>query len=410
MSLAGVLDGVLALECPVRMYAWGSLTALPELLGSEPDGTPQAELWVGDHPAAPAVTGGTPLNRLVAERPDEVLGSGLRSRHGDRLPFLLKVLAVARPLSLQVHPDATAAAEGFAADEAAGLAPKDPARRYTDPYPKPEIAVALTPFEAFVGFRSPLRTAELLRQVPVRRLQSVADMLEARPDEHGVRAAVEDLFARPDDRMAAITSALSFGDVPPELRPAQQLCAAYPGDHGAVVTLLMQHCVLAPGDAVRVPAGVPHTYQRGMAVEVMSASDNVLRGGLTPKHVDVPELLSVLRTDPDPRLLVGPRPLGPGICGYDTGAPEFALWRVQPGQGTAPLPGEGPRLLLCTDGTAEVTAAGAAGRLRRGRAALVPACAGPAELRGDATVWVAAEGHPDPGQDVRRPERPGRPR
>jgi mannose-6-phosphate isomerase len=384
------------------MYAWGSPTALPQLLGTQPDGTPQAELWVGDHPAAPAVADGTPLNRLVAEHPDEVLGSRVLDRYGARLPFLLKVLAVERPLSLQVHPEAEQARLGYAADESAGLAPKDPARRYVDPHAKPELVVALTRFAALAGFRDPRRTVELLRTVPERRLQSIADQLESRPSAQGLRAVVEDLYARPDERIAAITSAFAALDVPPELRAAQRLCDLFPGDHGAVVALLLQHHVLEPGQALRVPPGIPHTYQRGLAVEVMAASDNVLRGGLTPKRVEVGELLIALVTDPAPDLAVRPIEVAPGVSAYPTGSPDFGLWRLRPaGADGVAAPGGGPRLLLCTDGAVEVVDPGGCVCVPRGGAALVPDAAGPVRVRGAGTVWCAGVGEPPVGEDGR---------
>jgi mannose-6-phosphate isomerase len=154
------------LENPVRHYPWGSTGAIPHLLGREPDGRPHAELWVGAHPTGPSLLAeqrpGARLDEAIEARPQAMLGAQVAERFGARLPFLMKVLAAGMPLSLQVHPDAEQARAGFAAEEAAGVGRDSPLRRYRDPFHKPELLVALEPFEALCGFRPPAEPAAAL--------------------------------------------------------------------------------------------------------------------------------------------------------------------------------------------------------------------------------------------------------
>ncbi|MEE2046703.1 mannose-6-phosphate isomerase, class I, partial [Nocardiopsis tropica] len=287
----------------VRPYAWGARTAIPRLLGADPDGTPQAELWLGAHHGAPSTAhcedGPRPLPRLIADDPRRVLGHGTAERFGARLPFLLKFLAAEAPLSLQVHPDATRARAGFDAEERAGIPLDAPHRNYRDPHHKPELLLALEPFEALCGFREPAATGAELRGLTC----ELAVLLRADlavPDTHAaLRAALTRLLTLPDgsrerllDEFVAEWSASgprgAHGDI------VADLAVRYPGDPGAVASLLLNRVTLGPGQALFLPAGNLHAYLQGTAVEVMASSDNVLRAGLTAKHVDAPELLDVV--------------------------------------------------------------------------------------------------------------------
>ncbi len=276
-----------------RDYAWGSTTMLAELEGREPSGRPEAEVWFGDHPGAPArVEDGT--GRTL----DDVLG-------GEKLPFLLKLLAAASPLSIQAHPSIPQARAGFAREDAAGV-PRDAGHRnYRDDNHKPEVIVALRDgFEALAGLRDLPATLRLLEGLG-EAASPLRERLDAASPDASLRAAIGWLLSgEAQGEVDAIIAAATTAAVPgfaAELAVAHRLAEAAPGDPGVVVALLMNLVTLAAGEAVFVRAGALHAYLGGLGVEIMSASDNVLRGGLTPKHVDVAELLAVLDTDHGPR-------------------------------------------------------------------------------------------------------------
>jgi mannose-6-phosphate isomerase len=299
---------------------------------------------------------------VIAKGSEEVLGGAVVDRFGARLPYLLKVLAAHAPLSLQAHPDAGQAAAGYAAEEAAGVPRDAPHRRYVDPYHKPELLVAVTRFWALCGFREPGASAELFAGFGVPALAPVVAALR----EGDIGEAVRSLLAHPQP--AAVVSAVVDAGAPPL---AGELAAAYPGDVGVVVALLLNELTLAPGEAIFMPAGNLHAYLRGTGVELMAASDNVLRGGLTPKYVDVPELLRVLRYEPLADPVRSPVPVAPGVMTWPVPVPDFALHRVRlgAGAGRAELALPGPRLVLCMEGRVEVDDGVAAVTLGAGEAA-----------------------------------------
>lgn len=334
------------LRNPIRRYAWGSRSVLAGLQGRPvPSPAPEAELWIGAHPANPSVRepDGTPLTEVIAKAPVEALGQAVVDRFGPRLPYLLKVLAAAAPLSLQAHPDAGQAAAGFAAEEAAGVPRDAPRRRYVDPYHKPELLVAVSQFRALCGFREPAAAAELFAGLGVPALAPVVAALRAGE----LAAAVRWLLAHPEP--AALVAAVVAAGPPPL---ARELAAAYPDDVGVLLALLLNELTLAPGEAIFMPAGNLHMYLRGTGVELMAASDNVLRGGLTPKYVDVPELLRVLRFEPLLDPVRRPVPVAPGVATWPVPVPDFALHRVRLSGpvARAELALPGPRLVVCLAG------------------------------------------------------------
>jgi mannose-6-phosphate isomerase len=363
------------LDNPIQEYAWGSHTVLADFLGTPaPTPRPQAELWIGAHPAAPSrVSSGRSLEEHIAADPEAALGPRSIAAFGPRLPFLLKVLAVAEPLSLQVHPDREQAERGFAAER---TPPGDPARNYKDSWPKPEIVCALSDFHALCGLREPREAAGLLTGVAS--LRGVAAML----DGGDLRGAVETLLTWPSPKEAVAEAAA----VAPE--PYASLAARHPGDMGVIVAMLMTEVRLAPGQALYVPPRVPHAYLSGTAVELMAGSDNVLRAGLTPKHVDVPELLAVASFDPRP-----PRVLDPahraGEDVYPTPAPEFRLSRLDAREGPV-LPAEGPQLFLCTEGDLSLRRDGRSVDLHRGQAVFAGHRGPPIEVTGTGTAFRAS--------------------
>ncbi|HEY3633015.1 MAG TPA: mannose-6-phosphate isomerase, class I, partial [Jatrophihabitantaceae bacterium] len=291
------LDGV------IRPYAWGSRTDIPELLGVEPTDRPAAELWYGAHPDDPARVGETTLDQLIAADPVGMLGERVVAEFGPRLPFLLKVLAAETALSIQVHPNRAQALAGFAAEDAAGVPRDAPNRNYRDDNHKPELLCALTEFDALCGFRPVARTLELFDALDVAELARYRSAL-AGPD--GLRAAFTALLTAEDPPVDAVVAALPrlAGSEWADLGAAlTRVAGDFPGDIGITVALLLNYVRLAPGEAIFLAAGNVHAYLHGVGVEILANSDNVLRCGLTGKHIDVPELLKI--TDFTP--LVEPR-------------------------------------------------------------------------------------------------------
>jgi mannose-6-phosphate isomerase len=369
----------------VRPYAWGSRTAIAALLGRKvPAPHPEAELWLGAHPGDPSmVIGADGIERslldLVATDPVGQLGPAVLARWGTRLPFLLKVLAAEEPLSLQAHPSPEQAAAGFAREEAAGI-PRDAANRnYPDPTAKPELLCALTEFHALAGFRDPHRTVKLLHAVETSGIAPYVDLLAAQPNNHGLRALFTTWITLPQPALdklepelldACVAHVREHGEFELECRTILQLGEAYPGDAGVLAAMLLNRVVLAPGEAIFLPAGNLHSYLQGTGVEILANSDNVLRGGLTPKHVDVPELLRVLDFSYGDIPVLRGEPVG-GRCVYPTGAAEFELSRIELAAGLAVrLDGGRPTILICTEGAVRV---GESLTARRGESVWIPA-------------------------------------
>ena len=418
---AGGKGGVVELlRNAVRPYAWGSRTAIPELLGGPvPAPHPQAELWLGAHPADPSVlmhADGAQTSLLEALRADPCrhLGQRCVQRWGGRLPFLLKVLAADEPLSLQAHPSAEQAAEGFAREEVRGIPRDAPERNYVDPSHKPELICALTELQALAGFRDPRRTVDLLQALDVPALAPYRAMLAAEPNADGLRTLFTTWITMPEPAMKAILpSTLDAcvallrrngvcGSVPTpsgdcqnlrggdlfrtpregefraECRVILELAETYPGDVGVLAALLLNHVVLASGEAMYLPAGNLHTYLRGTGVEISANSDNVLRGGLTSKHIDVPELLRVLDFSYGVLPVQRGEPVALHETAYRTLAEEFQLTRLEWAHGESTpicLHSQWPQILLCSQGSAQLHSLdGGSVTVRRG-----------------GSVWLAAE-------------------
>jgi mannose-6-phosphate isomerase len=374
-------SGVVALDGVARDYAWGSPTAIQQLAGLDTDG-PIAELWFGAHPDDPSlvVEHGTTLDAVIDADPPVVLGRPVLDRFGPRLPYLLKLLAADKALSIQVHPTITQARAGFAREDAAGIPRTAPERNYRDPNHKPELLCALTPFDALCGFRPVPATLALLDRIDVPELAFVADLLRG-PDP--LRAAFTTLLTHPDPRplVDALAARVAKFDEGP-LYATRLATQDFPGDVGAVLSLLLNYVRLEPGQAIYLAAGNVHAYLRGTGVEIMANSDNVLRCGLTPKHVDVPELLRIT----DFTELAEPR--WPGVGGrFDVDVPDFSLTRLEVDEPTG-LDDPGPCIVLPTEGTVRVGAVS----LAPGHAAFVPA-ARPTTIDGTGVAFVAGVGH-----------------
>jgi mannose-6-phosphate isomerase len=386
----------------IRTYAWGSRTAIAEFTGRpSPTAHPEAELWFGAHPEDPAFletgSGEESLLTAVREDPEGELGAAVRKRFGDALPFLLKVLAADEPLSLQAHPSARQAEEGFAREDRLGIPLSSPIRNYRDRSHKPELLVALSNFEALAGFRPVAKTVELMRAFAVSDLDPFVGLLTGAADADGLRALFTTWITAPQPHLDVLVPAVLDGAInyvrsgdkefAAEAKTVLELGERYPGDAGVLAALLLNRLSLRPGEGIYLPAGNLHAYLHGVGIEVMANSDNVLRGGLTPKHVDVPELLRVLDFAPASESTLRPKAVHDGMeTAYKTPAPEFSasvlgLEGERLGHEVdAPSHHDGPQILLCIEGSAMVHAKSGSVTLRRGAAAWVAADDGPIRL------------------------------
>jgi mannose-6-phosphate isomerase len=358
----------------VRPYAWGSRTVIAELQGRPvPAPHPEAELWMGAHPDDPSSVVDPDgvertLLKLIETDPIGQLGACYADRWANRMPFLLKVLAADEPMSMQVHPSLAQARSGYDAEQAAGVPRLAAIRNYPDPTAKPELVCALTEFHVLAGFRDPSRTLTLLRGLDAPDLVRYTDLLAAEPDAAGLRALFTTWITLPSPVLAnllpqvldaCVLHVKEHGEFDLECRTVLELGERYPGDPGVLAALLLNRRVLGPGEAVYLSAGNLHAYLRGTGVEILANSDNILRGGLTPKHVDVPELLRVVDfAHGDLEVLCGDE-IAPHMLAYRTDAPEFELTRVEWPDGTArdavPLRHGGPQVVVCTAGEVTLT-------------------------------------------------------
>jgi mannose-6-phosphate isomerase len=393
------VDRVRALESPIRCYAWGSRTWLAELQGRpSPTAEPEAELWVGAHPAAPSCVlcdeGRVPLPEWIARDPPRVLGADVARRFGGELPFLLKLLAVERPLSLQAHPDSRRAREGFERESRAGLAAGDPTRCYRDPRHKPELVYALRRFRTLSGLREPAASAALLAELGLPAFADVRAALEQATRGADPSRALALLLApsragRRASVAAARSAAAARAGADPAFAWVARLAELHPEDPAALAPILLRLVELAPGEALYLPPGELHCHLDGAAVEVMASSDNVVRGGLTEKPVDVGELLRVARfapAAPAPRAAVAARDVE---CAFPAPCGEFRLVRLRLGPGDAARAGGAGAvaLVLCTAGALRFDRGGP--RLGPGEAALVPAAAAGQRLVGAGEAFRA---------------------
>ncbi|GAB1329293.1 mannose-6-phosphate isomerase, class I [Streptomyces sennicomposti] len=376
------------LDNTVRPYAWGSTTAIPRLLGVEPTGEPQAEMWMGAHPGAPSRTARGTLADLVDAAPERELGAATVAKFGPRLPFLLKLLAAGAPLSLQVHPNLEQAREGYADEERRGVPLDAPHRNYKDANHKPELICALTEFDGLCGFREPAEAAALLAALGVDALKPYVDLLRARPEEAALREVLTAILGADREETARTVheAAAACDRLGGDHAPYAAIAHHYPGDPGVLAAMLLNHVRLQPGEALFLGAGVPHAYLDGLGVEIMANSNNVLRCGLTPKHVDVPELLRVVRFEAGDPGVLRPEAAPDGEEVYETPIDEFRLSRYLLAPGAAPrdLTLGAPQILLCTAGAVEA----GEHRLTPGQSVFVPA-EDKAVVSGEGTVFRA---------------------
>ena len=368
-----------------RDYAWGSTTLIPDYFGIAATGRPMAEIWFGTHEGSPA--------RLVDDNQSltEALG-------GKQLPFLLKILAAETPLSIQAHPNSAQAAEGFARENAAGIGFQATDRNYQDDRHKPEMIVALTEFEALCGFKTEKQIRNLLESMldPTdvsEGLKSlVSHWLEIFASEDGLQNLFVDITNRRGNLDGVTAELTQQANLSAQFELAARLNILYPGDPGVILALLMNHVWLEPGEALFLPAGNIHAYLSGLGIEIMASSDNVLRGGLTPKHVDVAELQKVLTFAGGPVDLVKTKELSRGLFEYVAPVDDFILYRAELSGDVvmADLNIPGASIVLCTAG--EIAVSNSIEErvvLQRGEAAFIGDDAKKFSLAGSGTAFLA---------------------
>ena len=400
---------IVKLKTQIQPYTWGSRSAIAELQGRpHPSDAPEAELWIGDHPNGPSwvveAAGRTPLRDWCAARGDDALGQGRT-----QLPYLVKILAAAEPLSIQLHPNARQAAEGYAREEAAGIPPGDPKRSYSDPNPKVEALCALDRFEALCGFRPGDQVRRLVANSKSDTATQLLRQVDRGIEDEELAGALFRLVLQTSSENVALARKLAeemtrYGqhesDGTAEAMWIGQLAAFHPGDRMLIAPLLLNLLVLERGDALEVAPNTVHSYLSGTGVEVLTSSDNVVRAGLTRKHVDRDELVQLLDTRARPPRVCRPTngdrddPVSP----YPLQTEAFGIKRVvaRDGPSQAPLSdGTGqPRVVVCVrgafdlvDGERSTTVS-----LGAGEAALIPACVSAWALKGDGEGFLV-----DPG-------------
>ncbi len=391
------------LKNPVQKYAWGSRTALQSLLGwPELWKEPAAELWMGAHPKAPSevqVDGQwRSLIDVIAAGPVSLLGAHAAERFSNRLSFLFKVLAAGRPLSIQVHPDVGQAQEGFDRENRLNIPQGVPERNYKDACHKPELLCAVTPFEVMKGFREPEEILALMDRVFISPLKEL-DPLRKEPNSAGLKRFFTAIMRMTPERGLLVTQrAVAGANVIRDENRAfywlLELNREYPGDVGVLSPLFLNLAVLSPGEAIHVPAGELHAYLSGVGMEIMASSDNVLRGGLTAKHVDIPELLKIVNFHPAPVQKQQPLPDKNFERIYKTTADEFQLSEIA-------LKGEethrsginrSVEILICMEGNGmiETLKGGQLLRLSKGVSVIVPSNVPQYVVSGNITLYKGA--------------------
>lgn len=396
---------MLLLRNPIQRYRWGRTDGIARVVGTPATGEPEAELWVGTHPrgCSTVIDGphaGRALADVVAEDPARWLGDELAGAGHVELPFLLKVLAIGEPLSLQAHPSAAQAEAGYAREDAAGIALDAPERTYRDPHPKPEALVAVEETLALCGFRSPEDAAALVSEAGAVLAPLAEALAGPAPTPDRLRNALGWLLhlgpEAADEVVAAVAAAARgrVGAADDDGSPwfwVAELAERYPGDAGCVAPLLLDLVRLAPGDSVHLPAGNLHAYLGGTGVEIMASSDNVLRGGLTPKHIDVEELLRILRFEtgvPEPPVR---RSAGP-LTTYDADEAAFALARIDLSGDSVTIEPTRPSLLLAMGSPLLAESASGDVSVAAGEALFVPPGTGGVSLAHGAAAWWATTG------------------
>ncbi|WP_404836075.1 mannose-6-phosphate isomerase, class I [Aeromonas media] len=387
------LPSFLLMQNPIQGYDWGSHDALTTLFGiPNPAGKPQAELWMGAHPngcSEVTLAGDVQkLSTLIESAPAAVLGDATVARFGS-LPFLFKVLCAEKALSIQVHPSKAQAEAGFAKEEAAGISPKAANRNYKDPNHKPELVFALTPYQAMNGFRAIPAILALFDAMALPALAELTAALRQSQDEAGLQHFFHQMLildgARKEEALTGLLAYAAARQDDETFALITSLAAQYPGDVGLFSPLLLNVVTLKPGQAMYLDACTPHAYVRGTGLEIMANSDNVLRAGLTPKYIDVTELLDCTRClpKPDDQILLAPHLEG-AVQHFEVPVPDFTF-SVYPA-GEHALTTASAEILFAIDGTVTLQQGEQSLRLEKGQSAFVPATTGSYHLLAEGRV------------------------
>lgn len=400
--------GIYPLKNSILPYAWGSTTAIASLMGQPvPSEAPQAELWMGAHPKAPSqiMTDGrwTFLNEAIENDPANMLGSAVANRFDNRLPYLFKVLAVEKPLSIQAHPNKVMAQKGFAKEERQNI-PRDASHRnYRDKNHKPECICALTPFWALNGFKPAEKVVSLLLEACPTTLKNIDYSLKETDEIYLKRLMEQLLTLSGDQKKAMIDEALTQTTLAKtesdEVADSSwywvdQLAQNYPGDIGVLAPLILNLVRLNPGEAMYLPSGRIHAYLKGTGLELMANSDNVLRGGLTTKHIDVDELLKVAIFEPLSIQPVQASRIDSSIERYHTPAVEFRLSKMTLKEGSrhsCRING-GAQIYFCISGIATVSenATNQMIEIRKGQSVFVSGEAEAVHISGEGIFYMAS--------------------
>jgi mannose-6-phosphate isomerase len=395
------MPGIALLDNPVQEYSWGSRTFIPRLLGKPlPAPKPQAELWMGAHPQGTSRVlwegRWAPLSDLIKKDPSGILGKPTAARFCDRLPFLFKVLAASKPLSIQVHPNREQALEGFEREEKQGISIGARHRNYRDPFHKPEILCALTPFWALKGFRTVDEIRSTLHRMgfPAARLPFLQG-----EGENAIKRLFRALFTMNREEQRRLVSDLvsaAEADTTSDsvLEWILRLQEAFPYDIGVLGPVFLNLIFLQPGEALSIAAGELHSYLDGAGIEVMANSDNVLRGGLTEKHIDVPELFKILNVSTGKGKIIHSQAQGSAERFYAEGTEEFVLSRItlEHGMLYQSLLKRSVEIMICVEGTVEVSNMGTGEThfLPCGSSAMVPALVKGYRVKGAGILYKAA--------------------
>ena len=398
------MNRLFKLQNAIQPYAWGSHTAIAELMGTPTPSThPQAEMWMGAHPKASSKIWyqgrWQSLFDLVRKDPVSFLGQQIVNQFGPQLPYLLKILAVEQPLSIQAHPSKALAEEGFRRENALRIPISAPNRNYRDNMHKPECLCAMTPFWALCGFREPKAIHALLDPVWPAERHHELDLLSGAEKEGHIRAFFLHLMnlkkAERIDCVSRVTEAIrKISHQDQAYAWTLRLNTFYPEDIGVLAPMLLNLLHLQPGQSIFLPAGCLHAYLNGMGVELMANSDNVLRGGLTPKYIDANELLRVLDFQWNSVTMVELETINSQEQRYPSKAAEFelAVLNVSESQPyTIENRAQRPEIMLCKDGSMliEPASGGKTIELLRGESVFVPAIVDGYRIRGNALLYKA---------------------
>jgi mannose-6-phosphate isomerase len=394
------MNTITVLKNTIQEYAWGSYTAIPELLGQTPSGNPQAELWMGAHPKSPSLIeyegSQVSLPELIEKYPEDILGKTAAKKFDNQLPYLFKVLAAAKPLSIQAHPGKHQAIEGFERENSLAIPLNAPNRNYKDANHKPECLCAITQFWGLKGFRRIPEIISLINMIGAKELKRELDILNSTqtPNDVLMWFLYSLMTLEPERKKQIITTAVAESEKRLGERRAFRwvidLYEDYPEDIGVLSPLFLNIVCLDPGQAMFLPSGEPHAYLDGTGIELMANSDNVLRGGLTPKYIDVPELMKVLKFEESDVSVLLPERISDAESIYPCNAEEFLLSVVSVKKKEAAFSVPSAQILLCIEGSAKITTVHQSLSVKKGMSVLVPAAVNQYKIKGSAIFYKAS--------------------